>query len=131
MTGQRRHVPLRRCVACRASLPKAQLLRMVRSEAGWRLDVSGRAGGRGTWVCHQCVERLDERPTTRALGRAFRQDAAQVSALLRPLRDARAAADAADHGASRTADHGAHRTKTDQAASAATSDDSRHGGRHG
>ena len=109
MTGHRRHVPLRRCVACRATLPKAELIRLVRGDGGWQLDPTGRAGGRGTWLCHACVERLDERSTVRALTRTFRQDTAHVSALLRPLREARAAT----------------------AADAATSDDSRLGGTHG
>ena len=117
MTGRRRHVPLRRCVACRASLPKADLVRLVRTEAGWQLDATGRAGGRGTWLCHACLERLDERTTVRALTRTFRHDTAHVSALLRPLRAARAA------------------TATDAATAAplavTPSEDSRHGGTHG
>jgi uncharacterized protein len=110
MTGRTRHVPLRRCVSCRASLPKAELVRLVRDEAGWRHDAMLRAGGRGTWVCLACLGRLDERDTTRALARAFRQDAPQVGALLRALRDARG-------GAAPSA--------------TATSNDSRHGGTHG
>lgn len=86
MTIRRRHVPLRRCVACRASLPKADLVRLMRDEGGWRIDQSGRGGGRGTWVCRDCLGRLDERPIVRALNRTFRHDATHVRALLRSLR---------------------------------------------
>jgi predicted RNA-binding protein YlxR (DUF448 family) len=81
MTPRTRHVPLRRCVACRASLPKAELIRLVHDGDGWRLDGSQRAGGRGTWVCHACARR-DDRSTRRALTRVFRSDTAAITALL-------------------------------------------------
>lgn len=112
MTSGRRHVPLRRCVTCRSSLPKAELIRLVRGEDGWRLDLLGRAGGRGTWLCRDCLGRIDERATARALSRSFRQDADEVRALLRPL-----AANLATAGEAATADPTPH--------------DSRHGGTHG
>jgi predicted RNA-binding protein YlxR (DUF448 family) len=76
------HVPLRRCVVCRASLAKADLVRLVQGDAGWRLDESRVAGGRGTWVCHACTAALTDRATRRAFGRAFRQHTDEVVALL-------------------------------------------------
>ena len=112
MTQRPRHVPLRRCVMCRSSLPKAQLLRLVRGEDGWRLDLRGRAGGRGTWLCHDCVARIDERATTRALVRSFRNDADEVRALLRSLPTSVT-------------------TNGDATATTPTPHDSRHGGTHG
>jgi len=111
MTERPRHVPLRRCVTCRRSLPKAHLLRLVRSADGWAHDAAGRGGGRGTWLCHDCLASLDTRDTTRALARCFRHDAEQVRALLQTLEvdpQARAAA-----------------------ATPPTPHDSRHGGTHG
>lgn len=79
-----RHVPLRRCVACRRSRPQAELLRFVRDEAGrWQPDPRGRAGGRGAWVCR------DEPAchTRKRLGRFFRADAARIEALFTQARD--------------------------------------------
>ncbi|HKI58960.1 MAG TPA: YlxR family protein [Trueperaceae bacterium] len=74
-----KHVPLRRCVLCRASLPKAELIRLVRSgEGGFELDPAGRAGGRGTWVCRSCAQD----PTEKRLRQAFRGQAARVGELL-------------------------------------------------
>ncbi len=127
MSGLRRHVPLRRCVACRESLPKAQLERLIRGESGWAHDASGRAGGRGTWFCHACLERLDERSVTRALARTFRQDTEQVRALLLTLRSRRAGLTAASPDATDT-------PQTPASAREATvtpSHDARHGGTNG
>ncbi|MEJ2292911.1 MAG: DUF448 domain-containing protein [Deinococcales bacterium] len=74
-----KHVPLRRCVMCRASLPKAGLIRLIRSGDGrYELDVTGRAGGRGTWVCRGCADD----PAEKRLKQAFRGQAAHVRALL-------------------------------------------------
>ncbi len=84
----RRHVPLRRCVACREARPKRELIRLVRDGSGWRLDLAQRAGGRGTSVCPACaLAALDGHDPDRRKGfrRAFRQDAAAVSALLAPI----------------------------------------------
>ncbi len=46
-----RHIPLRRCVACRRSRPQAELIRFVRQGEGWQLDQERRTAGRGAWVC--------------------------------------------------------------------------------
>ena len=67
--------PLRRCVGCRRSLPKGELLRLVRDETGEvRPDPDGRAEGRGAYVCDrpECAKRLAE---GRPLARAFRASA--------------------------------------------------------
>jgi predicted RNA-binding protein YlxR (DUF448 family) len=42
--------PERSCVGCRKRAPKADLLRIVRSAAGARVDLSGSASGRGAYV---------------------------------------------------------------------------------
>ena len=80
-----RHVPLRRCAACRASLPKRELLRLVRSDAGWTLDLRQRAGGRGTSLCPACALaalRRDDPARLKGFRRAFRDDADAVTALI-------------------------------------------------
>ena len=42
--------PERSCVGCRERAPKAELLRIVRSAEGARVDPLGRAPGRGAYV---------------------------------------------------------------------------------
>ena len=45
-------VPLRRCTGCGQSLPKKELLRVVRTPEGEIvLDEGGRKNGRGTYLC--------------------------------------------------------------------------------
>lgn len=89
-----RHVPLRRCVACRTSAPKRDLVRLVRTDDRWALDLRQRAGGRGTSLCPACAlagVRRDDPARLKAFRRAFRQDADAVTALLRELEGALAA----------------------------------------
>lgn len=53
MSGARpRAVPIRTCVACRASNAKRELVRIVRTPDGRVLsDPSGRLAGRGAYLC--------------------------------------------------------------------------------
>ena len=47
-----KHVPIRTCVACRTSGDKRGLLRVVRDPEGVvRYDATGKANGRGAYVC--------------------------------------------------------------------------------
>lgn len=47
-----KHVPIRTCVACRTSGDKRGLIRVVRDPEGIvRLDLSGKANGRGAYLC--------------------------------------------------------------------------------
>lgn len=58
----KRHVPLRRCVHCRRSLPQGRpqggLLRLVSGDEGYVLDSERRLGGRGAWLCRDCAASL-------------------------------------------------------------------------
>ncbi|HET6846584.1 MAG TPA: YlxR family protein [Anaerolineales bacterium] len=45
-----KHVPQRTCVGCRTVLGKRQLVRLVRTEDGVRLDPTGKLAGRGAYV---------------------------------------------------------------------------------
>lgn len=48
--------PLRQCMGCRAHLPKRDLLRVVRSPDGAvTLDTTGKANGRGVYLCKDAV----------------------------------------------------------------------------
>lgn len=75
-----RHVPLRRCVVCRTSLPKEGLVRFVRDEQNaWTLDADRRSGGRGTWICLDCAHEEDPK----RIARGFRGRADDVVTQLR------------------------------------------------
>lgn len=46
------HVPMRTCAACRQVRPKRSLTRIVRDpDGGVAVDPTGRAAGRGTYIC--------------------------------------------------------------------------------
>lgn len=116
---------MRRCVVCRGSFPKSDLLRLSRAEDGtYSLSPNRGGAGRGTYLCSACAGDADER----RLRKAFRASAGHVSALLAQLQaltdqthastsedarqgDRRAAEardqQAAEHGAGRTTERGA------------------------
>jgi predicted RNA-binding protein YlxR (DUF448 family) len=66
------HVPMRTCAVCRSQNPKRSMTRVVRSADGSvTLDPSGKAAGRGTYVCDDPACRDPQRLATavhRALG---------------------------------------------------------------
>jgi predicted RNA-binding protein YlxR (DUF448 family) len=48
------HVPTRSCAVCRVARPKRELDRLVRGADGTvHHDPTGRAPGRGTYICHE------------------------------------------------------------------------------
>lgn len=63
--------PMRMCVACRQMRPKKELIRIVRTpEGAVMLDRTGRANGRGAYLCDS-LECLNRAVKTRALERAL------------------------------------------------------------
>ncbi len=80
--GRAGHIPLRRCVGCRRVRPQAELVRFARGADGPQLDLEGRAGGRGSWVCREpaCW-------TPKQLGRSFRAHTESVCSALRAHAD--------------------------------------------
>ena len=55
-----RKIPMRQCMGCNEHKPKGELLRVVRSPEGTiSLDTTGRASGRGAYLCRdvQCLRR--------------------------------------------------------------------------
>ena len=53
-----RHIPQRSCVVCRQVRPKPELNRLVRGVDGkLTYDATGKAPGRGAYVCGGCLER--------------------------------------------------------------------------
>jgi uncharacterized protein len=50
-TAQRvKHIPQRTCVACREVLPKRQMVRIVRTADGVKVDPTGKLAGRGAYL---------------------------------------------------------------------------------
>ncbi len=53
-------IPLRKCLGCNEMKPKKELLRIVRSPEGKvSIDKTGKAAGRGCYICHNidCLEK--------------------------------------------------------------------------
>jgi len=48
-----KHIPQRTCVGCRQTLPKRNLIRIVRTENGILVDPSGKLDGRGAYLHNQ------------------------------------------------------------------------------
>lgn len=66
-----KEIPLRSCACCRERKPKKEMLRVVKNSAGEIfVDKSGKANGRGAYICGEaeCIKKMRK---TRALNRAF------------------------------------------------------------
>ena len=53
-------MPIRTCIVCRTALPKKELNRIVKSGEEIFFDKTGRANGRGAYVCSnpECMKKL-------------------------------------------------------------------------
>lgn len=68
---QTKRVPLRKCTGCGEMKPKKELVRVVRSPEGEvSLDLTGKAAGRGAYICHD-VACLQQARKAHRLERAF------------------------------------------------------------
>ena len=64
-------IPMRMCVACHESKPKKEMLRVVKPKEGDAfIDFTGKAAGRGAYVCDNpdCIRKLRK---ARLLNKAF------------------------------------------------------------
>ena len=63
-------IPMRTCIACRTAHPKRELIRVVKFNDEISLDLTGKANGRGAYVCNdiECIKKLKK---GRLLNRAF------------------------------------------------------------
>jgi len=61
---------MRTCIACRAEKPKRELVRVVKFGENISLDTTGKANGRGAYVCNdkECIAKLKKQ---KLLNRAF------------------------------------------------------------
>lgn len=64
-------IPMRQCIGCRESRPKSELIRIVRSDQTVFIDRSGKANGRGAYLC-DCLECLRKARKNHGLERAFK-----------------------------------------------------------
>lgn len=85
---KKNNVPMRRCVGCMESKPKSQLIRVAFYEGRISLDETGRAKGRGAYLCRnpECFDKAEKR---KAFDRAFRArvDRKDVEALMTEIRN--------------------------------------------
>lgn len=63
-------VPVRMCIACREGQPKKELVRVVAAEGILNPDETGKAHGRGAYLCPK-VECLDRARKTKAFERSL------------------------------------------------------------
>jgi predicted RNA-binding protein YlxR (DUF448 family) len=83
-----RHIPERSCVVCREVRPKPELNRLVRGPDGTlAYDATGKAPGRGAYVCAGCLGRdiKRERLEQALRGKIDTADLARVRAALMDL----------------------------------------------
>ena len=69
-------VPMRRCVGCMESKPKNELIRIAGYEDTVSLDLTGKAKGRGVYLCPdtKCLEKAKKK---NALGRSLKTEIKQ------------------------------------------------------
>lgn len=68
---KQRKIPLRQCIVCRELKEKREMLRIVKNSEGLIfLDFSGKASGRGAYVCDsaECITKLKSK---KMLDKAF------------------------------------------------------------
>ncbi len=70
---QLKKIPMRMCVACRTMKPQKELIRIVKNGEMVFIDYSGKANGRGAYVCNsiECIKKCIK---TKALNRTFKSD---------------------------------------------------------
>lgn len=68
---KQKKIPMRRCCGCNGQKPKKELIRVVRSAEGEiSLDLTGKASGRGAYICNN-LECLKKARKSRRIDRTF------------------------------------------------------------
>ncbi len=68
---KQKKVPMRRCCGCNEQKPKKELIRVVRSAEGEiSLDLTGKASGRGAYICNN-LECLKKARKSKRIDRTF------------------------------------------------------------
>ena len=63
-------IPVRMCIACREGKPKKELVRIVAGQEGLCVDETGKAQGRGAYLCPN-VDCLDKAVKIKAFDRSL------------------------------------------------------------
>lgn len=68
---KQKKIPMRRCCGCNEQKPKKELIRVVRSSEGEiSLDLTGKASGRGAYICNS-LDCLKKARKSRRIDRTF------------------------------------------------------------
>ena len=67
-----KHIPMRKCVGCNEMKPKSELIRVVKNQEDISLDKTGKAPGRGAYIC-PAAECFEQAKKAKRLERAFSQ----------------------------------------------------------
>ena len=72
MNLRAKHIPMRRCISCRSSKPKEQLLRFFKdSNNTWHFDKSQKAQARGSWICNDSLDCYKSKYLKRYFGQSY------------------------------------------------------------
>lgn len=60
-------IPMRKCVGCMESKPKRELIRIVAAEGVPKIDLTGKANGRGIYLCPntECFSKAKKKKSNR------------------------------------------------------------------
>ncbi len=78
-------IPERMCVSCREMKPKAELIRIVNSLEGVKVDLTGKMNGRGVYLCksEECVRKaLKNKGFVKQNGFSLEEVATQLESLI-------------------------------------------------
>lgn len=68
---KQKKIPMRRCNGCNEQKPKNELVRIVKSPEGEiKLDLTGKASGRGAYICRN-LDCLNKARKSKRINRAF------------------------------------------------------------
>lgn len=64
-------IPMRKCVGCGEMKPKKELIRILRTEEEFLVDVTGKKNGRGAYLC-PCSACLEKARKSKGLERSLK-----------------------------------------------------------
>lgn len=70
---KQRKIPMRMCVVTREKYPKKELIRIVRTEEGIKVDETGKLNGRGAYL-KKDLEVYEKAQNTKVLNRMLEQE---------------------------------------------------------
>lgn len=68
-----RKVPMRKCVGCTVSKEKQELVRIAGFEGALTLDLTGKAKGRGVYLCKNSPECWEKAEKRKAIDRSLKE----------------------------------------------------------